>query len=293
MRILVLGANGMLGHKVAQVFSSTFDVYGSVRGTVLSYADLPPFEKVKLVGGLDLSDFNALRELIVAIRPNVVVNAIGVIKQKHETLDSSRMALINSSLPRAVADISAMVGARFLGISTDCVFRGTIGRYTETSTPDADDEYGITKLAGEIVDGNALTIRTSIVGRELTGSHGLLEWFLSHRGGRVKGFRKAIFSGFPTFVLAELLRRVIIDFPDLKGLYHVSSDPISKFDLLGMVNTSFGCGTSIEADDDLRIDRSLDSSRFRKATGFEPEPWAEMVDQMAIDAKSYDEWRKR
>ena len=184
------------------------------------------------------------------------------------------------------------VGFRLITISTDCVFGGTKGNYTEQDPADALDLYGRSKQLGEVVDGRALTLRTSVIGREIGTSHSLIEWFLSQTGD-VKGYVNAIYSGFPTVILAEILGTIIAEHPALTGLYHVSSEPINKFELLMLVKNRLGLDTVIERFEDFIIDRSLDSTRFRTATGFVPLPWPEMVDRMFSDPTPYDDWHKR
>lgn len=292
MKVLVFGAGGMLGHKLVQVFSRDLETFGTIRGRVLDFADLPVFDRTKLIGGVDATDREIVEEVLCGIRPDVVVNAVGLVKQHAAGSDEHQCREINELLPRRLASAADAVGARFIGISTDCVFSGREGNYNESSVPDAEDIYGKSKLSGEVTNGTALTVRTSIIGRELSGAQGLLEWFLSNRGARVKGYSNAIFSGFPTVVLAEILKKVIIEDSELRGLYHISSDPISKLELLRTVNDAFGANVSIEPTEEFRIDRSLDSSRFRGATGFKPVSWDDMVSRMAEDAKDYDEWRR-
>lgn len=292
MKVLIFGASGMLGHKLAQVFSKDLEVCGTVRGSILDYEGLPCFRGVTLIGGIDAQEPGVVEEVIAGLKPEVVLNAIGLVKQHELGADPDQCRSINELLPKRLARASEAVGARFIGISTDCVFSGGAGNYSEESEPDALDAYGKSKFLGEVAEGRALTIRTSIIGRELSGSQGLLEWFLSHRGGRVKGYSNAVFSGFPTVVLAEILKKVIIVNSELRGLYHISSAPISKLDLLRKVNEAFDAEVLIESDEALTIDRSLNSSRFREATGFTPSSWDEMILRMADDAKDYDEWRR-
>ena len=172
------------------------------------------------------------------------------------------------------------------------MFDGKRGNYNENDTPNALDLYGQSKHFGEVTSRNCLTLRTSIIGRELSGSHSLVEWFLSNRGKTVKGFVNAIYSGFPTVVFADIISSLIAEYVDLTGLYHVSSEPIDKFTLLTLINEAFGAGITLERDEEFRIDRSLNSARFRKATGFQPQSWEQMIERMAEDARDYDGLRQ-
>lgn len=183
-------------------------------------------------------------------------------------------------------------GFRLITLSTDCVFTGEKGNYTEDDFPDARDLYGISKLLGEINNNNCLTIRTSIIGRELDSAHGLVEWFLSNRGKTIKGYLNAIYSGFPTIILAEILSGIIADSPRLQGIYHVSSDTINKFELLGLLNKYYKANAVIEPFEDFIVDRSLDSSVFRQATGFSPLTWEQMIEYMVSDPTPYETWKK-
>ncbi|HEV8592767.1 MAG TPA: sugar nucleotide-binding protein, partial [Pyrinomonadaceae bacterium] len=198
----------------------------------------------------------------------------------------------NSIFPQQLAELSADLGFRLICIGTDCVFQGTKGRYTEDDPADALDLYGRSKYFGEVAGENCLTIRTSIIGRELQTSHSLVEWFLGNRGKTVNGYVNAIYSGFPTIILADIISDLILNFRDLNGLYNVSSEPINKFDLLKLINDAYKAEIEIKLFEDFHIDRSLDSSKFSHATGFKAWPWKEMIKIMADDPTPYDVWRK-
>jgi dTDP-4-dehydrorhamnose reductase len=240
---------------------------------------------------VDANEFSSVRSAVESIRPDVVLNAIGIIKQLPSSKNVVQTLTINSIFPHLVADLAQELGFRFITLSTDCVFSGSKGNYSENDIPDATDLYGRSKQFGEVTGTNCLTIRTSIIGRELGTTHSLIEWFLSQNGS-VNGYSNAIYSGFPTIVLADLLGNIIEEQPDLTGLYHLSSDPISKFALLELVKKRIGLNIAIVGAPEFRVDRSLDSSTFRSLTGFTPLPWSEMVDRMFDDTTPYDEWRK-
>jgi dTDP-4-dehydrorhamnose reductase len=209
---------------------------------------------------------------------------VGIIKQLRESEDPLLSLEINSLLPHRLVLACRASGARFIHISTDCVFSGKAGRYTERSISDATDLYGRTKYLGEVHGQGTLTLRTSIIGREIETCFGLIEWFLAQKGGRCRGFSRAVFSGLTALALADLLADLIVDHPTLHGLYHVSSDPISKYDLLHLVNEVYQLGTTIEKDDEFICDRSLDSARFREATGWQPGSWRSMIVGMNRDS---------
>lgn len=292
MRILVFGAAGMLGHKLIQVLSESFEVWGTLRG---DYAQIEQFgflDAVRCLTKVDVSDETSIRKAIVDARPDVVINAVGVVKQLETSKDVIKTLTVNSILPHRLAALSYDFGFRLFCISTDCVFNGEKGNYSEEDVANATDLYGKSKNLGEVVEGNAITLRTSIIGRELGKGHSLVEWFLSNEGRTVKGFTRAIYSGFPTIVLADIIKTLVLDFPQLRGLYHVSSEPINKYDLLKIIKGHLASNIEIEQDDEFRINRSLNSHKFRAETGFRPETWDRMIEKMAADPTPYGKWKK-
>jgi dTDP-4-dehydrorhamnose reductase len=201
------------------------------------------------------------------------------------------MMQINSLFPHRLADLCGSEGARLIHISTDCVFSGTTGGYRESDMPDAEDLYGRSKQLGEVIRPGCLTIRTSIIGREITKAVGLLEWFIQQRDGTANGFTRAIFSGLTTLELSRILLEVVSDHRDLAGLYHVASQPISKHDLLQAIDRVLGLGIEIDPKDEPVIDRSLDGARFEAATGIKVPTWHKMISDLAKDPTPYDELR--
>ena len=229
-----------------------------------------------MVTGVDVENIDSLTRLFARVRPNVVINCIGLVKQLIEADDPLVAIPINAILPHKLANLCDVAGARFVHISTDCVFSGDRGMYTEADICDAKDLYGRSKYLGEVDYPHAITLRTSIIGHELAGTQSLLGWFLSQKGS-VPGFRRAIFSGLPTVELARVIRDHVIPHPELHGLYHVSANPINKFDLLSLMALAYEKTIDILPDDKLVIDRSLDSSRFREITGYKPKHWSDLV----------------
>jgi len=292
MRVLVIGGTGMLGHKLVQAFGDRFEVWTTIRGVFSDVERYGIFDRDRVIENIDVTDLESVRTAIENARPDVVVNATGIIKQVRESEDSVLTLKVNAVFPQRLAELAMEGGFRLITIGTDCVFSGDKGNYAEADVADARDLYGTSKLLGEVSYDNCLTIRTSIIGRELAGAHGLIEWFLSNRGKSVKGYVNAIYSGFPTVVLAEILSDIISDHPELSGIHHVSSDPISKHDLLHLLNEHYRANVQIEPFEDYVIDRSLNSSAFRNATGFLPQSWNAMIKKMAADPTHYDTWRK-
>jgi dTDP-4-dehydrorhamnose reductase len=244
-----------------------------------------------MIGGVDASNFDTVIKAISVVRPDVVVNCIGVIKQTAAASDPIISLGINSILPHQLANHCRLLRICLIHISTDCVFSGKKGDYSEDDISDAEDLYGKSKYLGEVGGDSCLTIRTSIIGRELSTRWGLVEWFLAQRGKNVEGYAKAVFSGFTTIALGRVLIDVIQNHPTLHGIYHVSGHPINKYDLLVGLREAFNLSTVIEPHFEIAIDRSLNSSKFRRATGFKPEPWNQMLTELAEDAAIYEHWR--
>ena len=292
MRVLIYGAGGMLGHKLYQQLKSGFEVFATTRKDFDSIGRFGIFDRDSIVEKVDILDIKSVRSAIERSKPDVVVNAVGVVKQLPESEDVIKTLSTNSVFPQRLASLSSEYDFRLITLSTDCVFSGEKGNYSENDIADASDLYGISKFLGEVKEKNCLTIRTSIIGRELTTNHSLVEWFLSNRGKSVKGYVNAIYSGFPTIVLAKIVSDVITEHTELNGVYHVSNESINKFELLCLLNKYYRADAVIEPFEDFAIDRSLDSSAFRKATGFSPVSWEEMIEQMAADSTPYDTWKE-
>ena len=281
MRVLILGGSGMLGHKLYQVLSTRCDTYATTREPFNAYASYGIFNPDHLLSGVDVVQFDTVVRAMARVQPNVVVNCVGIVKQLAAAKDPIISIMINSLFPHRAADLCAAIGARFIHISTDCVFSGRKGNYTEHDIPDPDDLYGRSKLLGEMNREGCLTIRTSMIGRELKRQTGLLEWFLGQDGLTVKGYTNAIFSGFTTQTLSTIIADVIVEHPQLCGLYHVSAEPISKYDLLVRLRDAFALNVVIEPYQAVKVDRSLDSARFREVTGFVSPDWDAMINDLA------------
>jgi dTDP-4-dehydrorhamnose reductase len=280
MNVFILGASGMLGNAMFRTFAELphFTVYGSVRSNA-ALRHFAPSLQGRIVTGVDVEQQDSLVRAFAHVRPELVINCVGLVKQLAESGDPLLTIPLNSLLPHRLAGLCQVAGARLVHVSTDCVFSGSKGLYRETDFPDADDLYGRSKLLGEVDYPHAVTVRTSIIGHELEGQRSLVNWFLAQQG-QVRGYTRAIFSGLPTVMLARVIRDVIVPRPELRGLYHVAAAPINKFDLLTQVAEVYGKQIAITPDAGLVIDRSLDASRFREATGYVAPPWREMVAAM-------------
>ena len=281
MRILILGGAGMLGHQLWRQMHLHHEVWVTLRQPLEKYQPFGLFDSQRTLTGIDVARDEALAEAFRASRPEAVINCVGIIKQLSEAGDPLVSIAINSLLPHRVNRLCAASGARLIHISTDCVFSGMRGSYTEQDSSDAEDLYGRSKFLGEVPGPHALTLRTSIIGRELETKSGLIDWFLSQRGQTLKGYRRAIYSGFTTHELARIIELILIRHPDLCGLWQVSSAAINKFELLTLAKESFQWPGEILPDEALVCDRSLDSSRFRAATSYRPPSWPSMLDELA------------
>ena len=281
MKVMILGATGMLGNATVRVLAeeSEYDVIAAARSWD-AVRKFPSGTRATFVGGLDADNPETLTALMAAHRPDAVVNCVGVVKQLASSSRVLDAVPINGLLPHRLERLCALGSARLVHISTDCVFSGNKGNYVEGDKADAYDLYGQSKLWGEVVDSPvSITLRTSIIGHELGSRNGLLAWFLAQQG-TVKGFARAVFSGLPTVELARVIRHHVLPHPELTGLYHLSTTPITKLDLLRIFAAEYGRDVEIVPDDTLVIDRSLDSTRFRRATGYSPASWPEQVASM-------------
>lgn len=282
----------MLGHKLVYELGKKHEVYAGVRGNGSILVKTGICRPERVVHDLDATRLESIEAGLFKTQPEVVINAVGSIKQRSEAMTKVNAITINSIFPHRLAAIASNVAARVVTFSTDCVFDGATGGYTEADFPNAKDLYGKSKALGEVYSENCVTIRSSIIGRELSGQKSLLEWILSNRGGNVKGFAGAQYSGFTTLEMARILDRFVLNESGLHGVVHISSNRISKYDLLRLVNEHFELGMDIEEETDFCIDRTLDSDAFRKLTGFKPNSWNEMIKELAADPSPYEVWRE-
>lgn len=279
-RVLVLGGSGMLGHAVCRYFCNRFDAYTVVRSAE-SFSALPKQNTRRLAEGESIGD------LICQLAPRVVVNCIGVVKQSPRMDDLEDVISTNALLPHRLESCCRREGARLIHISTDCVFSGSKGNYSETDTADADDLYGRSKLLGEVSSYGCLTLRTSIIGREVGTHRGLLEWLLGRAGLAVQGYTRSWFSGVTTLELAKILAGIIQNHRDLSGVYHVASSRISKHDLLLALDEVYDLDVTVIPNESIECDRSLDDRRFREATGIIKPDWDSMIIEMYKDSSLY------
>jgi|SRR5215204_2908765 len=292
MRILILGGGGMLGHKLVQCLRDEFDTWMTVRGAAAAYAPCELLDSHRMIEGVDVQNLTTVTDAIAVVRPDALINCVGIIKQLPSASDPILNLRINSLLPHELHQVCRATGVRLIHFSTDCVFNGRKGMYTEEDPSDAEDLYGRTKFLGETAGPGALTIRSSVIGRELATASGLVEWFLAQPGPIVRGYTRAIYSGFTTQAMARIVRLVLLEHPELCGTVQISSTPINKYDLLDLIRQAYGKAVEIAPVHDVRIDRTLDSSKFRQLAAFVPPSWPEMIEEMAADPTPYNQWKR-
>jgi len=282
MRILILGGDGMLGHQLFKHLKLNHDVRVTLRQDLAVYNKLMLFGTENSYTGIDVRSHIKLAAVITDFHPDVVVNAIGIVKQLPEASQSIPSIEINALFPHRLALLCKDISARMVHLSTDCVFSGNKGNYKESDTPDPDDLYGRTKFLGEVNEEHCLTLRTSMIGPELFRKKNLLEWFLD-QSKTVQGYKKVIFSGFTTLELSRVIENMISNYPEANGVYHVSSEPISKFELLCLIKKGLKLPIEIIPDESFICDRSLDSTKFRQEFDYYPPSWEEMVRELCED----------
>ena len=285
MRILILGGDGMLGHRLFKHLRENHEVGVTLRRGPSDYERYGLFDEDNSYYGMEVLDRDKLSEVVADFRPEAVVNAVGIVKQRGTAKEAIPSLEVNSLLPHRLALLCRVAGARLVHVSTDCVFSGKKGNYTEEDVPDPEDLYGRTKLLGEVSEPGSVTLRTSIIGLELSRKTGLIEWFLTQEG-EIQGFRRAIYTGLTTGELSRVIERVLDEHPDLSGVWQVASEPINKYDLLVRFSEILGCeDVRISPDDAVRIDRSLSGVAFERATGYSAPGWNEMLQELGAEVR--------
>jgi len=281
LRLLILGGSGMLGHQLWRGLHAQHDTWVTLRRPVADFAVHNLFDEAKAIQFDDITNDTALERALGQAKPEAVINCVGLIKQRDEASDEALTLRVNAEFPHRLAKRCGEAGARLIHFSTDCIFAGTKGNYTESDPSDAADLYGQSKHQGEVADAHSVTLRTSVIGHELGTNLALLDWFLSQRGQAISGFTKAIYSGFTTLEMARIVDRILTQHPALSGVWHVASEPISKFALLQLCREKLGWEGVIEPNDEFVCDRSLNADRFNQATGYTPPSWEAMISELA------------
>ena len=289
MKVCVLGAGGLLGHMLIRVLGATLDVYGTTRESRSDSSPLARFlPQDKWIDNIDASKFDSINKVFGTTNFDTVINCIGLIKQRNAQTTEHEMMLINAEFPHHLAQVANHQGARVIHISTDCVFSGDKGNYVETDTPDPVDVYGKSKLFGELNDVKNLTLRSSHIGRELTIRKSFIEWLLSQKSGHVEGYGHAIYSGLTSQELARLISELLNAKKGITGMFHVSSQPISKLEIINKLNELLNLEIDVTSDSKVQINRSLNSDKFRLATNLIPNNWDKMLSDFCKDQKNYE-----
>ena len=281
MRLLILGGSGMLGHQLWRRLHSQHDTWVTLRRPVADFAVHNLFDEAKAIQFDDITDDTALESALDQAKPEVVINCVGLIKQRDEASDEALTLRVNAEFPHHLTKHCGKAGARLIHFSTDCVFAGTKGNYTESDPSDAADLYGQSKHQGEVSDAHSVTLRTSVIGHELGTNLALLDWFLSQQFQAVNGYTKAIYSGFTTLEMARIVDMILTQNTGLSGVWHIASEPISKFALLQLCREKLGWEGVIEPNDEFVCNRSLNADRFNQATGYTPPSWEAMISELA------------
>jgi dTDP-4-dehydrorhamnose reductase len=282
---LILGGDGMLGHRLLMHLQGNHEARVTLRRDLAAYERCGLFTPENSYTGVEARDTDRLLEVMAGFRPEAVVNAVGIVKQRASAKEAIPSLEINSLLPHRLSLVCGAAGARLVHVSTDCVFSGRRGNYTEEDVPDAEDLYGRTKLLGEVADAGCVTLRTSIIGLELSRKESLIEWFLAQKG-EIRGFTNAIYTGLTTAEMSRVVERVLVEHQALSGVWQVASEPINKYDLLVRFSEVLGRDdVRIVPDDGVRIDRSLSPVAFEKATGYSAPGWDEMLRELGAEVR--------
>lgn len=293
MKILVLGGTGLIGNRLTRQLRQNSDVFASTRSNPV---EMPVLTKIlepeRWIFGFDGTNFELLETEIIRLKPNVIVNCLGTIKNHISPKEIEKVILLNSVLPNRLSRLAAKYEFKLIHLSTDCVFSGNTGNYVESAIPDPVDLYGRSKMLGELNNTQDLTIRTSFVGREIKSFTNLFEWVRKNQSMKIVGYKKAIYSGLTTQITSEVIERLVFDFSTLTGLWHLASEPISKFDLIRKLSDSLNLGIDIEADEKFICDRSLNSTAFTAVTGIVVPDWSTMLEMYVLEQEWYETFLK-
>ena len=288
MRILILGVSGLIGHKIFQELSESFEVFGTLHKSKNHYGNITLFSGQNVIENINVSEFEILKGVLFAVNPDVILNCVGITKRKTEINNAFEALTINSVFPHQLANWAKINQKRVIHFSTDCVFNGKTGNYRETSLTTAEDVYGRTKALGEINYKHTLTIRSSFIGQELFGKTELLEWFLAQNGKQIKGFTNTLYSGVSTTFMARVVKNIISNFPNLSGLYHLATDiPISKYELLCLAKEAFNVNVDIIPEDEHVHLPTLDASKLKRKINLIVPAWNEMMKELASGKDFY------
>jgi len=288
MRILILGVSGLIGHTLLQQLRPSFETFGTLRHPKDYYGNISLFSNKKIIDNVDVIDFQKLEITLNKINPDVILNCIGITKRKIPDFSLVNVIEINSLFPHKLANWAEIHSKRIIHFSTDCVFDGTTGNYSEESLTTANDLYGKTKALGEIIYNHTLTLRSSFIGQELFGKTELLEWFLAQKGKQIKGFKNTIYSGVSTLFMTQVVKKIILNYPDLHGLYQLATDsPISKYDLISLAKVVFNINVDIVPDTSQVHMPTLNGTELKKDINLIVPSWETMMAELGSKNKFY------
>jgi dTDP-4-dehydrorhamnose reductase len=292
MRVIILGVSGLIGHSLFKEISSKFETYGILHNNKSFYSNHVLFETENVFDNIDVLDFEVLSKVLLAVDPDVIINCVGITKRKEEIKNTGLTLYVNALFPHKLAEWSKANNKRIIHFSSDCVFDGKVGNYSEESLTTAEDMYGRTKALGEINYNHTLTLRSSFIGRELFSKTELLEWFLSQNGLTIRGFTKALYTGVSTIFLSKIVADIIESHPNLSGLKQLSIEkPISKYELLCLAREAFKCNIEIIPDDTFEIKPTLKGEKLRDELGYVVPTWENMMYDLAKDSFNYEKSR--
>ena len=270
----------MLGHTLFRGLAKLTDL--NVTALVRSNNNKTCFAnwlQPRIISGCDVTKSHDLSNLFEITQPDIVINCVSSGQANLSSKEFEKNYSILALLPHRLAALCQIHKTRLIHVSTDGVFSGDSGNYTEQSIPDARDQYGKLKAMGELTHSNTITLRTSIIGHELVTRKYLLEWFLLQEEA-CRGYTGAIFTGITTLVLSRVIIDHIIPKSSLNGIYHVATDPITKYELLQIIAKIYKKNIKLIPDNRVVIDRSLNASKFMNATGYRAPDWLTLVESM-------------
>lgn len=278
-KVLIIGASGMIGHQMWMMAQKYYNAFAFIRKSKSHYDNWNLFNSKNVIDGVNVTDFSLVESKLIKIKPDVVINCTGITIRKKEIQDLNYTLNVNSLFPQKLAKWCQNQGVRLIHFSTDCVFSGKKGYYAESDIPDATDHYGTTKFLGEVIGDKILTLRIPVIGRELEGKTELLEWVLRQKNQKIKGYSRALYSGMTVHQASKEIYKLIESTTILGGLYHISTPPISKYDLIHKINQIYKLNIQIDKEDTHITNKVLISEKYQQITGFSAPSWEIMLEE--------------
>ena len=282
MKILILGADGMIGHKIAHSLED-FELILASRKSISS-------KSIGIINGkmvLHNLITDSLDLLLDNTTPDIIINCAGITTRRGVEDNIVNTELLNSELPHKLDSWASLNSKKLIHFSTDCVFSGNRGNYQDDDFADADDIYGKSKALGEVNSPNTLTIRCSMIGRELYNFTELFEWLKKNKNKKIEGYSKVFYSGITTVRMGKILNQILNKNLNLSGVYNISSTPISKFDLLVKLSNAFNLNVDIKQNKNNKSNKVLISEKFTEITGIYPPNWDDLISEFKEDCNKY------